>query len=123
MPWYTMTSQTPSPTITKLARDLVRRLRPDGPVEIRVAQGARGACQQILSSMRPKVEIHSGVDFSRPCYVFVLNGTFPSHVPTDDPRRAAAVIVDAHTQRTVSSCVSIDLPGTSSLDFVPIGVL
>jgi hypothetical protein len=92
-------------------------------VEIRAAQGARGDCQQILSSMRPKVEIHSGVDFSRPCYVFVLNGTFPCHVPTDDPRRAAAVIVGAHSQRTVSSCVSIDLPGTSSLDFVPIGIL
>jgi len=48
--------------------------------------------------MRPKVEIGSGINFARSSYVFVLRGVFPSRLPADEPLRAAAVIVDAHSR-------------------------
>ncbi|MGZ4243031.1 MAG: alanine racemase [Solirubrobacteraceae bacterium] len=100
--WYTMTGRRPAPrspswrATSSGAFDRTGRWRSRSPE-------ARGDCQQILSSMRPKVEVHSGVDCSRPSYVFVLHGTFPSHLPTDAPRRAAAAVIDADSQRAVSS--------------------
>jgi hypothetical protein len=87
-------------------------------------------CLEVLASMRSVVKVLSGMDFNAPSYLILMRGEFPlPRTATDTnggaqtPRRTAALIIDAGSADSVGSCVSRDLPATSSMKFVAAGTL
>lgn len=118
------------PHLIQAARDFARRLGAIGPMELRCASGSRGECQDVLSSVRPRVKALSGMDFNAPCYLVIMQGEFRPPRPANDKpgcvekaRRAAALIIDVRSGHAVGSCVSVDVPDSSSMKLIAAGTI
>lgn len=107
----------------RYVRDVARRLGPVGTIRLECALGSRGDCQEALSSMSPQIKILSGVDLQAPCYLLVMRGGFPSTRAEEEPRCAAALIVDVGSGRLVASSVSTVPPDVSSMSLVQVGTV